>query len=178
MEPMDEVVKSLCIRLAGRSPGTRAKDAGEGAPLGLTPSSRRGFLGTIGKLTVGAAAVAGGATLFNHPAEAATALHCCEGIACGFHGCLHGMAIGYTWSCGGYFCHDCFTDSGNGNYYCTYTVARTTTTHYTTRATTHHAARRRRTMTYYTPPEYYAPENYAPPPGYVFYGSPPGFFGG
>lgn len=174
MEPMritDELVKGLCIRLAKQAPGVRTmgiakEDAGS--------SSRRGFLRTVGKLTVGAAAVVTGTTLFNRPAEAATALHCCEGIACGFHGCVHGMAIGYTWSCGGYFCHDCFTDYGNGNYYCTYTVARTATVHYTSQHATHSTARRTthrraRTTTYYSPPEYYTPDYY--------YGPPPGYFG-
>ncbi|HEX6819906.1 MAG TPA: hypothetical protein VF120_16135 [Ktedonobacterales bacterium] len=118
----------------------------------------------MGKLSVGAAAAATGTALFSRPAQAATALHCCEGIACGFHGCLHGMVLGYTWSCGGYFCHDCFTHLGNGSYFCTYTVARASTRHSTNR--------RAATTTYYTPPEYYAP-----PADYSFFGPPSDYFG-
>jgi hypothetical protein len=141
---VDDLIKRLCLRLAGpppeQLPAMRAVMLADGA---VSESSRRGFFATMGKVAVGAAAVVAGVAIFSRPSEAASALHCCEGVACPFTGCFHGMALGYTWSCAGFFCHDCFTDFGQGQYFCTFTVARAraatrhTTSHH---VTSHHAA--------------------------------------
>jgi hypothetical protein len=122
----------------------------------------------MGKVAVGAAAVVAGTAFFTRPAEAAS-LHCCDGRACAFKGCHAGMAIGYTWSCAGYFCHDCFTDHGAGSYYCTYTVARGHTS-------SHHSS------SHHSSSSFSAPVSNG---GYGYggdgegssYGPPPGFFG-
>lgn len=180
---MDDLIKRLCLRLAGPTPGqlpaVGVSMLADGAVAG---SSRRGFIATMGKVAVGAAAAVAGTALFTRPSEAASAMHCCEGIACPFYGCYHGMALGYTWSCAGYFCHDCFTDYGRGQYYCTYTVARAvhttsyhTSSHHTSshHTSSHHTSSSHHVSTpSYSYGEYgsYRPDYYGPPPGFFGWG--------
>jgi hypothetical protein len=78
----------------------------------------------LGKLALSAAAVATGQGLFANGAEAAggVPLHCCSGHACRRDGCPSGTKVKYTWSCGHYFCHDCFHAVRRGRYACTYTI--------------------------------------------------------
>jgi hypothetical protein len=165
---VDDFIKQLCVRLAGPTPERSPALAESGAVGEATVhSSRRGFLGTMGKMAAGAAAVVAGTAFFTRPAEAAS-LHCCEGRACAFKGCAAGMALGYTWSCAGYFCHDCFTDYGAGHYHCTYTVARGhTSSHHTT---AHHTSSSHAST---------APSSYGGDGGYggYSYGPPSDYFG-
>jgi hypothetical protein len=125
-------------------------------------SSRRGFFATMTKVALGAAAIVTGQGIFAQGAQAAS-LHCCEGIACAHGHCTGGTYIGYTWSCGHYFCHDCFA---GGGYLCTYTVYRGGGGYHTTRAASHPVSNRS---------SGYAPYGYGPY-GYGPYGPPPGYF--
>jgi hypothetical protein len=93
------------------------------------PSSRRGLVAGLGKLVVGAAAAITAQSLFGHAAEAAALLRCCDGHACASYACPAGTHAGYTWSCGHYFCHDCFSNTqknsrGRWAYVCTYSLTR------------------------------------------------------
>lgn len=91
---MDEFIKRLSERLSDQAP-------------------RRGFLSTMGKAALAAAALITGQDLLTQSAEAAS-LHCCTGgSACPNYYCPTGSRITYTWQCGhpaggGYYiCHDC-----------------------------------------------------------------------
>jgi hypothetical protein len=107
---MDDVLRRISERLA-------------------RPSSRRGLVAGLGKLVVGAAAAVAAQSLFGHVAEAAALMHCCDGKACAHYACPAGTHAGYTWSCGHYFCHDCFSNTqknsrGRWAYVCTYSLVR------------------------------------------------------
>lgn len=101
---MDEFIKRISERLAGES-------------------SRRGFFSRMWKAALGATAVAfGGQSFFAQTAEAAS-LRCCTGRSCSGSGCPSNAPYNhYTWSCGSFFCHDCFTSATGGTYVCTYVV--------------------------------------------------------
>jgi hypothetical protein len=173
---VDDFIRRLCLRLAQPTPER------PGVPPSIVAvaeasahCSRRGFLGTMGKVAVGAAAVVAGTAFATQSTEAAGALHCCEGRACSFRGCYEGMALGYTWSCAGYFCHDCFTDYGRGDYFCTYTVPRRHTTVHRTaahRTTSHHAASHHASAA-----TTYSGYGGGGDGGYGGYAPPPGYFG-
>jgi hypothetical protein len=93
-------------------------------------SSRRGFLSTMGKAVLGAAAIIGGQGLFAQAAEASPA--CCTNggtYTCYNHTCPSGSWVQYTWRCGVtschyYVCHDCKT--GSGRLVCVYATYRYT----------------------------------------------------
>ena len=96
-----------------------------------TRSSRRGFFATMGKASLGAAALVTGQGIFAQVAEASP--KCC------FHGgsiygvcpttaCPAGTYQHYTWLChtgsgSKYTCHDCYTDTTN-KLYCVYATHR------------------------------------------------------
>ena len=106
---MDEIIKRLSERLSAHS-------------------SRRGFFSRMSKLALGAAAVLTGQNFFAQSAEAAS-LRCCTGTACATASCPRTAPYNlYTWSCGSFFCHDCYSSgtSCSGTYHCTY-VARSGT---------------------------------------------------
>jgi hypothetical protein len=99
------------------------------------PSSRRGLVAGLGKLVLSAAAAVTAQSLFGHVAEAAALMHCCDGTACATYACPAGTHAGYTWSCGNYFCHDCFSDTqknskGKWAYVCTYSLTRPAPVHH------------------------------------------------
>lgn len=107
---MDDVIRRLSERLVGQRP-------------------RRGMLAGLGKLALGVGALVVGQSLFGQVAEAAANMHCCDGQACAAYVCPSGTHLGYTWHCGHYFCHDCFSNTvknskGRWQYTCTYSVAR------------------------------------------------------
>src|SRR5690348_9358810 len=114
-EDRDEIVRRIGERLA-------------------QSSSRRGVILGLGRLTLGAAALVAAQGVFGRVAEAAAALHCCDGKACADYVCPAGTHPGYTWSCSHYFCHDCFSDTeknkkGKPKYVCTYSLKRHTPVH-------------------------------------------------
>src|SRR5579884_3827687 len=111
-EPMDDVMTRISSRLAGAQ-------------------SRRGVFAGLGKLALGAAAVVVSQSLFGKVAEASAILECCTGTVCADNACPSGTKLGYTWSCGNYFCHDCFLDpkpAVGKAYTCTYSVPKTAPT--------------------------------------------------
>ncbi len=106
---MDEILRRISERLA-------------------RTSSRRGLVSGLGKLVLSAAAVTA-QSLFGNVAEAAALMRCCDGKACAHYVCPAGTHAGYTWSCGHYFCHDCFSNTrknskGRWAYVCTYSLTR------------------------------------------------------
>jgi hypothetical protein len=99
---MDKFVKHLSERLASNP-------------------TRRGFLAKLGKVTLGVAAVATGLDVTQR-ADAGV-LRCCTGGVCPSEGCPSGTNVGYTWSCGRFQCHDCYTTPATrSGYRCTYEV--------------------------------------------------------
>ncbi len=112
---MDDLIRRISERLAGQP-------------------SRRGLFAGLGKLALGTAAALAAQSLFGHVADAAALLHCCDGKACADYLCPAGTSLKYTWSCGSYFCHDCFSDTeknakGKPKYVCTYSATRKVTHH-------------------------------------------------
>ena len=102
---MDEIIKRISERLSAHS-------------------SRRGFFSRMSKVVLGAAAVITGQGFLAQTAEAQS-LRCCTGTPCPSIGCPSNAPYNhYTWSCGNFHCHDCFTSSTGGTYVCTYTVKR------------------------------------------------------
>ena len=95
---MDGVIKRASERLAGET-------------------SRRGFVSLLAKVAAGAAGLLT-VSAFPHDTEASN-LKCCTGNPCSSSSCpSNAPNNSYTWSCGHWTCHDCFTSSGT--YYCTY----------------------------------------------------------
>lgn len=91
-------------------------------------TSRRGFLGKLGKAALGAAAVVAGVAAGSSVAFANVGLQCCTGTGCPSFGCPSGSYGGYSWTCCVSFdcfhryqrCQDCFNYSNN--YVCTYPI--------------------------------------------------------
>jgi hypothetical protein len=107
---MDDLMRRISERLAGQP-------------------SRRGLLSVLGKFAMGTAAALAAQSLFGHVADAAALMHCCSGQACADSVCPAGTSLKYTWSCGNYFCHDCFSNTektarGRAKYICTYSATR------------------------------------------------------
>ena len=77
-------------------------------------STRRTFLSTLGKLTLGIAGSLAGIGASTQVAFAAINLKCCTGTACLDYFCPAGDQIAYSWTCCGGFpkgtwsCLDCF----------------------------------------------------------------------
>ena len=111
---MDQIVDKLAQRLANST-------------------SRRGFLGKLGKAALGAAAVAAGVAAGSGVAFAAVDLRCCTGTGCPSFTCPSGTHAGYSWTCCVSFdcfhkfqkCQDCF--NGSNAYVCTYPIGTATT---------------------------------------------------
>jgi hypothetical protein len=89
-------------------------------------SSRRTFVGTLGKMVVGAAAILTGQSFFASPvlAQKHDSLKCCSHtnvVVCDTAACPAGSTVQYTWTCGGHTtCNDCFDSAGHP--VCTYTT--------------------------------------------------------
>ena len=100
---MDEFIKRISERMAKQP-------------------SRRSFFSIVGKAVLGAAGLIAGQSFFAEGAEAA-GLRCCTGTPCPTNsGCPSNAPYNnYTWSCGRFHCHDCYTSS-TGGYNCTYIV--------------------------------------------------------
>lgn len=92
-------------------------------------SSRGGFIAAMGKLALGAAAIASGQGLSQAFAAAQVSpdgvpLYCCIGNGCPTNACPSGTHIGYAWICcvtnggSGYYCDDCY--NANNVLICTY----------------------------------------------------------
>jgi hypothetical protein len=108
---MDKIINHVSERLATES-----------------ASSRRGFIGTLGKVALGAAAfVAGGESLVT--AHAATpdnvSIACCSGNGCPNLYCPSGSSVQHLYRCClcsnhiEYYCNDCYNQFG---YLCTYSA--------------------------------------------------------
>jgi hypothetical protein len=95
---MDRFIESITQRLAQRP-------------------SRRGFIGKMLGVTAGITGIAAAAA--PNVAEAAS-LRCCTGAACPQSGCPTNTVLNYTWSCGRFYCNDCYNSSGT--YVCTFVV--------------------------------------------------------
>jgi hypothetical protein len=81
--------------------------------------SRRGFFSVLGKAVLGAAGLIAGQSFFAQEADAAS-IKCCKGTPCATGACPSTAPHNnYTWSCGHFFCHDCYTTT-TGGYVCTY----------------------------------------------------------
>jgi len=110
-QTMDKIINHVSERLATES-----------------ASSRRGFIGTLGKVALGAAAfVAGGESLVT--AHAATpdnvSIACCSGNGCPNLYCPSGSSVQHLYRCClcsnhiEYYCNDCYNQFG---YLCTYSA--------------------------------------------------------
>jgi hypothetical protein len=94
-------------------------------------SSRRGFLGFLGKLALGGVAAGAGLALGGGGVALAAGLLCCTGTLCSTtNGCPSGTHHGYTWycctsgQCRPRACNDCYNSSGG--YVCTYVTIQQT----------------------------------------------------
>jgi hypothetical protein len=98
------------------------------------PTSRRGFMGSMGKAVLGGMGAAAGiaAGLAAGGAGTALALDCCQGaMYCGFQGCPTGTSPcgqgpfqPYNCCSGNqyYTCYSCCSGSSGGVLYCSYSV--------------------------------------------------------
>ncbi len=96
-------------------------------------SSRRGFMSIVGKVALGAAAIAAGQGLGEARAAGVSpdnvSIACCSGVGCQNLYCPAGSHYQYNWqcclasNCFKYQCNDCYYDAGNPNgtgYECTF----------------------------------------------------------